>query len=157
MLLQYQPSITQFARKYCATPEDVEDAVQETLWTISRRIGTLRAASAFVSWAFQITRNHCYHLLNKTRRQEDVSHEITSTYSLDEVYENPEHYTLLQHDLVTAIAHLPAAYRQILILRDIEGYTAPEVADMLGLTLETVKSRLHRARNSLREMLKHWK
>lgn len=55
-----------------------------------------------------------------------------------------------------AIAHLPMEYRQVLIMRDLEGFSGPEVAAQLGLTLETVKSRLHRARKLLRETLAFW-
>lgn len=49
LLLQYQPALTRFAYKYCATPEDVEDAVQETLWIVYQKISSLRSTSAFVS------------------------------------------------------------------------------------------------------------
>ncbi|MBA3875245.1 MAG: sigma-70 family RNA polymerase sigma factor, partial [Anaerolineae bacterium] len=63
LLLQSQPSLTRFARKFCATPDDVEDAVQESLWIIYRKINSLRTSKAFVSWIFQIVRNECYALL----------------------------------------------------------------------------------------------
>jgi RNA polymerase sigma factor (sigma-70 family) len=157
LLLQYQPSLIRFARKYCATPEDVEDAVQETLWIVYQKINTLRSASAFLSWVFQIVRNHCYRLLHG-KYQDDEALASVRLNDLDAaaVEIDPELYAALKHDVVTAIAHLPADYRQILIMRDLEGFTAPEVAQHLGLTLETVKSRLHRARNLLRESLATW-
>lgn len=154
LLCQYQPSITRFARKYCATAEDAEDAVQETLWTIYRKIGTLRSSAAFVSWAFQIVRNYCYELLSPARYEGLVIDEAildTIDHSAD-----PELTVALRNDVVGAIAHLPSAYRQILILRDVEGYSAPEVAEMLRISIPTVKSRLHRGRILLREMLTGW-
>lgn len=153
LLRQCQPSVTQFARKYCATPEDVEDAVQLTLWVIYRKVETLKTAKAFVSWAFKIVRNQCYRLLKGHQRDNTV--ELTAIQHL-ELSDDDESTDSLRRDVVTAIAHLPAHYRQVLVLRDMEGLSAPEVAEQLGLTLQTVKSRLHRGRNLLREALHHW-
>jgi RNA polymerase sigma-70 factor (ECF subfamily) len=154
LLLRYQPSITRFARKYCATPDDVEDAVQETLWVIYRRIGSLRSTTAFVSWAFQIVRHQCYLLLHRWKNHY-TAFEVSRLDDLN-FYDSPEQAAALKQDIIQAIAHLPADYRQVLILRDIEGYSGPEVAEQLGLTVETVKARLHRGRRLLREMLSQW-
>lgn len=153
LLLRYHPTITRFARQFCATPEDVEDAVQETLWVASRKIGSLRVASAFVSWAFQVVKHQCYRLLHFKQREQPLD----SLIDLSDADADPELRTLLQRDVVTAIAELPATYRSVLILRDVQEMTAPEVAATLDLSLETVKSRLHRARVILREKLAHWR
>lgn len=152
MLIQYQPTVTNFARKYCATPEDVEDAVQETLWIASRKIGSLRVASAFFSWLFRVVRHQCYRLLRVQRRETDID-DATEQESLSD---NPERYLALQQDVVIAIAHLPFQQRQVLIMRDIEGQSTAEVAEALAISIETVKSRLHRARAELRHRLQHW-
>lgn len=154
LLLQYQPSITQFARKFCATPEDIEDAVQETLWVVYRKIGVLRTSAAAVSWMFQIVKHYCYRLLRRNHHEctlDDFSH-------LDDLPQDEQaDITLsLRHDVAVAIAHLPVAYRQVLVMRDVESMTASEVAEALGVTIETVKSRLHRGRKLLRERLAHW-
>lgn len=152
-LLQHcQPSVTRFARKYCATPEDAEDAVQLTLWLIHRKITALRTTKAFVSWIFNIVKNQCYRLLGS---KQEESLELSQLDNLC-ASNDSEGQSLLQADIVQAIAHLPANYREILIMRDIEGFTAPEVAETLGLSLQTVKSRLHYGRNILREKLQHW-
>jgi RNA polymerase sigma factor (sigma-70 family) len=149
LLRQCSPTITRFARKFCATPEDIEDAVQETLWITSQKIGTLRSASAFASWVFTIVRNKCYRLLNHKRTEAPLT-------DLERADTSSELQLLLRQDVIAALGRLPIPQRQVLILRDVEGLTAPEVASMLGLTLETVKSRLHRARTTLREALIHW-
>jgi RNA polymerase sigma factor (sigma-70 family) len=152
-LLQHcQPSITRFARKYCATPEDVEDAVQLTLWLIHRKITALRTTKAFISWIFSIVKNQCYRLLGSNREQ---SIELSQLEHLCSSNDN-EGLALLQHDIVKAISQVPSSYRQILIMRDIEGLTAAEVSEELDLSLQTVKSRLHYGRNILREKLQHW-
>ena len=152
MLLHYQPLITRFAHQYCATPQDIEDAVQETLWIASQKIGTVRVAAAFASWLFKIVEHQCYRLLHHKKREESLD----ALPEADYANESPEYCAALRSDVVTALAKLPSSYRQVVILRDIQGLTAPEVASRLELTVETVKSRLHRARNLLRESLQEW-
>jgi RNA polymerase sigma factor (sigma-70 family) len=153
LLLQYHPSVTRFARKFCATPEDVEDAVQETLWIATQEIGTLRVASAFGSWLFQVVRHQCFRLL---RRSQGTSF-ISALPLVVQSDENTELQIALRHDLAEAIAALPPVYQQVFLLRDIEGRPALEVAAALGITVMTVKSRLHRARIRLRVALQLWK
>ncbi|MBI5958439.1 MAG: RNA polymerase sigma factor [Chloroflexi bacterium] len=152
VLHQFHPTVTRFAQKYCATPEDVEDAVQETLWIAAQKIGTLRVTSAFVSWLFRIVRNHCYRFLH-LKLHEDTVDDFSQ---FDLIDSNPERLALLKQDVICALAQLPVTYRQVLIMRDIEELTSPEVAYRLGLTVATVKSRLHRARNILRNSLQAW-
>lgn len=150
LLRQCQPSVARFARRYCAA-EDIEDAVQETLWTLYRKIGTLRLTQAFLSWTFQVVRHHCYRLLTSGR--EDTK--ITLLDDLDET-EDEVLYHDLKQDVVTALTRLPLVYREVVILRDLEGYTAAEVAEQLNLSVDTVKSRLRRGRALMRQMLAHW-
>ncbi|MEO8394859.1 MAG: sigma-70 family RNA polymerase sigma factor, partial [Chloroflexota bacterium] len=141
LLLQVQPAMLRFARQYCATPQDVEDAVQQGLWIIYQKIERLHTATAFVSWIFTIVRNECHRLLKRARHVDDQAQ-----WS-DFAAESGEIDADLRHDLAVAIARLPVSYRQVLIMRDIEGRTAPETAAALGITLDTVKGRLSRARN----------
>jgi RNA polymerase sigma factor (sigma-70 family) len=156
LLLQYQPTLTRFARKFCATPDDVEDAVQETLWIIYRKIKSLRTGKAFVSWVFQIVRNQCYALLRREKYSPECV-EISSLDYLDYASETDDNlYSTMAHDLITAIAQLSPPQREVLILRDVEGLTTPEVAYKLNISIETVKSRLHYARANLRQQLEVW-
>ena len=154
LLLQYHPTLTRFARKFCATPEDVEDAVQETLWIAYQKIGALRTSAAFASWVFRIVKHQCYRLLRIKKREYEMA-DMPDGHILDDD-DNHERYTALKQDVVEALACLPAAQRQVLIMRDIQNMTGPEVAAVLGLSIETVKSRLHRARSVLRQHLEHW-
>jgi RNA polymerase sigma factor (sigma-70 family) len=147
-----QPDLLKFARQTCATPEDAEDAVQETLWVISRKIGTLRTLSAFTTWAIRIVKHECFRLLKITRGESllDAKEELLA------LEEDTGQLNVLKQDIVTSLATLPPIYREVLILRDIEERTAPEVADLLGISNQAVKSRLHRARSMLRLQLQHW-
>lgn len=152
LLLQYHPSITRFAHRYCAA-DDIEDAVQETLWTVYRKIGYLRTAQAFISWTFQIVRRHCYQLLTLYRESAVTIDPLLCAELLGD--DDPLQQELKQ-DVINALKALPSAYRQVLVLRDLEGYTAPETAAQLGITLDAVKSRLQRGRAIMRKHLSQW-
>jgi RNA polymerase sigma-70 factor (ECF subfamily) len=154
LLQQSAPSITGFARKYCAAA-DIEDAVQETLWIVYQRIGYLRTAQAFVSWTFQIVRHHCYRLLARQRLEADIA--LDPLDALERIGEADSQFNELKLDVIAALTHLPTPYRQVVIMRDLEGESAAAVADTLGITVETVKSRLHRGRKLMREQLSSWR
>jgi RNA polymerase sigma factor (sigma-70 family) len=148
LLQACQPDLRRFARRTCATSEDAEDAVQLALWRLYRHIGALRTVATFASWLFRIVERECFRLFRGRRQAEP----------LDELPEHAQPAALavpadLRHDLVAAITALPPAQREVLLLRDVHELTAPEVARQLGLSQEAVKSRLHRARASVREQL----
>lgn len=147
LLAAYQPDIKRFARRTCSHAEDAEEAVQVALWQLYRKVGTLRTAATFVTWLFRIVERECFRLLRLRSRFD----------GLDDEWLQEQPAPLMPHDLrldvARAIAALPPAYRVVLLLRDVDELTAPEVAAELGLSLEAVKSRLHRARNMLRQQL----
>ena len=131
----------------CATAEDAEDAVQIALWQLYRKIGGLRTVATFATWLFRIVERECYRLF---RRGTPLA---VAAGSIGESITAPAVLVDLHLDLAHAIAALPAPYREVLILRDIDELTAPEVAAELGLTVQAVKSRLHRARAMMKERL----
>ncbi len=147
LLALYQKDIRKFARHTCRTAEDAEDAVQTTLWQIHKKINTLQALSAFTSWLFKIVERECRRLfrLNRLNVPIEVA-DIENMLILDESRD-------LRYDLSLSIQKLPEMYCRVLILRDIQELTAPETADLLNISVDAVKSRLHRARKMLREEL----
>lgn len=147
LLVTLQPDLKRFARRTCATSEDAEDAVQEALWKLHRKIGTLHKLSALPAWMFRIVERECYRLFSVFRRTEPLPQALE-----DSLQEKPAQHQL-RHDLVMALAKLPPHYREIIILRDIEELSAPETADHLGISVAAVKSRLHRARSLMRDQL----
>lgn len=147
LLAASQPDLMRFARRTCATTEDAEDAVQAALWQLHRRIGTLRVIAAFASWLFRIVERECRRLLGLKRPAVPLDEVAGSLPAIDPVPVG------LKRDLGLMIAALPDLCREVLILRDIEELTAPEAAAELGISVEAVKSRLHRARGLLREKL----
>lgn len=147
LLLVCQPDIRRFARRTCSTTEDVEDAVQFTLWQLHKKIGTLKTISSFTSWLFRIIERECYCLF-KVRQSKNIE----TRADIDKLSASSADIDL-KIDLTNAIISLPLIYRQVLILRDIQEYSTPEVAEKLGITVEAVKSRLHRARLMVKEKI----
>jgi RNA polymerase sigma factor (sigma-70 family) len=142
-----QPNLKRFARRVCVTSEDAEDAVQVALWKLHRQIKILRATAALTAWLFRIIERECFRLFRILRRTEPLTEFIEET-----LYQAPIPH-VLRHDLAVALASLPAVYREVLILRDIDELTAPETAIQLNISVAAVKSRLHRARTMMRDAL----
>ncbi len=143
-----QPDLKRFARRTCNNSEDAEDAVQIALWKLYRKVGTLRTVATFATWLFRIVERECYRYFRIRKYAESLD-----DLSSDETPLAPMVPTDLKTDLVRAMELLTPPYREVLILRDVHELTAPEVAAQLGLTLEAVKSRLHRARAQVRKHL----
>jgi RNA polymerase sigma factor (sigma-70 family) len=148
LLTIVQPDVRRFARAQCRTSSDVDDAVQEALWLLYRRIGMLRVAGALSAWLFTVVRHACLRLassaFHKTLALEDYDNDLkfASVPTAD-----------LRIDVAAAISSLPPHYREIIILRDLQEMTIDEIGHSLMLSRESVKGRLHRARMLLREYL----
>ncbi|GAA4084026.1 RNA polymerase sigma factor [Nonomuraea soli] len=142
------PHVRRFAQHLCASPQDAEDAAQEALIILYRKIGSLRATGALASWLFRIVRNEC---LRRARLLLDRHTEIgpgLMTSAEDEVIQRLEAELVAQ-----AIKELPDVQRRVLIMRDVLGYPGRVVAQRLGLSDAAMKSQLHRARNAVRQGL----
>ena len=140
-----RPDIRRYARSACRA-SDIDDAVQESLWLLYRRVGTLRAAAAFSGWLFSIVRRECLRLARSVG--------LASVDQIDAeraILAQPD--PALRLDLAKAIQSLPGHYRAVVVMRDIEERTVGEIAEALGDTREAIKARLHRARGLLREYL----
>lgn len=146
LLVLCQADVRRYARRHCHA-SDVDDAVQETLLIISRKVTGLKAAAAFSSWLLTVIRREC-------RKLERM---MFKTVELEE--DKAEHQLLcktdndLRIDLAAALESLPAHYLEVVLLRDFEELTIAEIAERLGEQGGAVKSRLHRARELVREYL----
>jgi RNA polymerase sigma-70 factor (ECF subfamily) len=163
LLERHQPAIWRFGLKMCRDPEDAKDVLQETMLAAARSAGGFRGGSRVTTWLFAIARSFC---IKKRRRSKfapdepesldersDHAAEVPSTEPApDEVAASHELGTALDR----VLGELEPAQREVLLLRDVEGLSAPEVGEVLGLSVEAVKSRLHRARVALRERLEPW-
>jgi RNA polymerase sigma factor (sigma-70 family) len=146
LIAKAQPDIRRYAARNCRAA-DIDDAVQETLLLLYRRVGTLRAVTSFSAWLFAVARRACLRLL---RRSVGLSDAPEGDAEARLAHRAPEDIRI---DLSRAIQSLPAHYREVILLRDIEELSIDEIAGVLALTRESVKARIHRARLMIREYL----
>jgi RNA polymerase sigma factor (sigma-70 family) len=139
--------LRRYAEYHCAV-NDVEDAVQESMLLVSRKIGSLRAIEAYTSWLFRIVKREC----NRMKRAARLL--LMEPSDLEEI-EGPHAPAPngLIRDVAAALAALPEHYREIILMRDLEGMTTAEIARSLSLHPEAAKARLHRARSLARQYL----
>ncbi|WP_344241953.1 RNA polymerase sigma factor [Actinocorallia libanotica] len=142
------PHVRRFARSLCASPEDAEDAAQEALIILYRKIGTLRATGALATWMFRIVRNECIRRSRLMLQPREQLRDRLVLSAEDEVIRRLE-----TGRVVAAIAALPTDQRRVLIMRDVQGCSGRMTADALGLSTAAMKSRLHRARAAVHQAL----
>lgn len=157
LLERHQRQVYRFGLKMCRDEEDAKDVVQETLLAMARNVRDFRGASSVSTWLYSIARSFC---IKKRRRSkfapeaetqlDSVAAEAHSVADPARLQDESLASRQIEEAVERAIASLDPMYREILVLRDVEGLTAPEVAEVTGLTVEAVKSRLHRARVQVR-------
>ncbi len=158
LLERHAPAVYRFGARMCRDPEDAKDIVQDTLLAAARGLGDFRGGSSVSTWLFTIARSFC---IKKRRRRVGAPSEVLpldseTTRQVAAPGATPDVEVADQElgaALNAAIAELDPMYREVLVLRDVEGLTAPEVANVLGIGVDAVKSRLHRARVSVRARL----
>jgi RNA polymerase sigma-70 factor (ECF subfamily) len=160
-LERHQGRVLRFGLRMCRDPEDARDVAQDTLLAAARTITAFRGASSPSTWLYSIARSFC---IKKRRRSKFAPASVLSlegeamaaAAELPDGRPRPEqqvHEARLADAVERAIARLEPKYREILVLRDAEGLSAREVAEVTKLSVEAVKSRLHRARREMRELL----
>ncbi|KAB8188143.1 RNA polymerase sigma factor [Microbispora catharanthi] len=137
--------VRRFAEHLCASPQDAEDAAQEALIILYRKIGSLRVTGALASWMFRIVRNECLRRARLLFDRFDEAGAGLVTSAEEQVIRRLEAEIVAQ-----AIRELPDVQRRVLITRDVLGYPGRVVADRLGLSNAAMKSQLHRARSTVR-------
>jgi RNA polymerase sigma-70 factor (ECF subfamily) len=151
-----------FAMTLTRNPTEAEDLVQETYLRAVRAFGRLLPDSNLKSWMFAIMRNAWLNQLRHTRsgpRFVELDNEEDHTEWLGQLANDPHVLYLrkLEHEEIrAAIDSLPHLYREIIVLRDIEGFSYQQIAGVLGCPAGTVMSRLGRAREKLRRLLTEW-
>jgi len=148
--------VYRFGLRVCHDAFDADDAVQEAFSKLARK-PELHAQSGALFWLMTVVKNACRRMLRPlVRQRRHLGERLTDGPELEGVELDPER-ALERFELVqavhAAIATLERPYREVLILRDLEGLTGPETCELLGLEPAAMKTRLHRARSQLRERL----
>jgi RNA polymerase sigma-70 factor (ECF subfamily) len=143
--------------RVCGNHEDAEDVLMEALLKAFRSLEQLRDSKAFRAWLAQIARRFCWQLREREAMapllQLSVMEESAELVQPGELQDVEVARQEIKALLWQAVAELPDEAREIYILRDVEERSGEEVAKRLGITLAAMKSRLHRARQALREKL----
>jgi RNA polymerase sigma-70 factor (ECF subfamily) len=158
LIRRYQPRVFRFGMKMCGDREEAGDVAQESLLALARHVREFRGDSSVSTWLYAIARNAC---LKRRRRSKfaparEESLEWLEARQRDGLFDpaaGPEQAAFageIEAALTAAIDALEIGEREVLVLRDIEGLSAPEVAKVLGVSVDAVKSRLHRARVAVR-------
>ena len=146
------------ALRMCANHEDAQDCLQEAMLRIYRAISSFKGQSSFSTWVYRITMNTCLDELRrrKMRRTTSLDGLLDSGWSPAEELETPENNAIRseqRRQIDRAIASLPDDMRSAIVLRDIQGFSYEEIAEMLNANAGTIKSRISRGREKLRETL----
>jgi RNA polymerase sigma-70 factor (ECF subfamily) len=136
-------------------PSEAEDLTQETFTQLYRKIGSFRGESAFTTWLHRMTVNQVLmHFRKRQSRPEDLTAEGETPLQIVQGTQNPNQMPVVDRiSLENAIQKLPPGYRNVFVLHDIEGYEHEEVGKMLGISVGTSKSQLHKARLKLRSLI----
>jgi RNA polymerase sigma-70 factor (ECF subfamily) len=161
LLVRYQPHLYRFGLRMCGNAEDAGDVAQESLISMARSLRDFRGDSSVSSWLYTIARRFCIKKRRRSKfapaREESLDAPgVDAARPLADPAPSPEQMATnreLALVLTQAIDALDPSQREVLILRDVEGFSAPEVAKILGVSVEAVKSRLHRARIAVRQKL----
>jgi RNA polymerase sigma-70 factor (ECF subfamily) len=142
-------------------PSAAEDAAQEVFLKAYARLKDFRRDSTFSTWLYRVASNHCLDILRReTRRRSESLEELTERESptLQRLLADPRDAvrSLEDAELVRAVLdRLPADYRLILTLREMEGLEYKELMTALDCSMDSVKAKLQRARKQFRETLRH--
>ncbi len=162
---EHAPRIYNLARRILGNDADAEDVTQDVLLQVVRKLDTFRGEAALPTWLHRVTVNAA--LAHRRKKAGEDGHRVSDPLEnfLDDGHhaQPPRPWTVgpakaaLDHEtrelIEKAITRLPEIYRDVYVLADVEGLPNQEIADMLGLSIPAVKSRLHRGRLLMREAL----
>jgi RNA polymerase sigma-70 factor (ECF subfamily) len=163
---RYEQKLYNFGLRMCRNPSDAEDMIQDTFLNVFKYLKSFRYETKFKNWLYRVAASTCIKKRRKSKFAPDKELSLDEFLPDDET-EKPDHVPewalqpldkLLNEELAgvinRTILRLPRKYRVVIVLRDIEGFSTSETAQILNLSPSNVKVRLHRARLYLRDKLK---
>ena len=146
LIIQHEKIVYNVALRMMNHSEDAKDISQEVFLKAYRNIGNFDERSQFSTWIYRITANTCIDEMRKRKGRQ--------SFSLEEELESEEGSMLREEqksEILQALESLSPEHKVAVILRDIKGLSYEEIAEILELTLGTVKSRISRGRNQLKQ------
>lgn len=153
LILSYEKKIYNLCFYMVKNKEDAFDLTQEVAIKIYRSISKFKGDSKFSTWVYRITYNTCLDFIKRKKDElpydDMIVNESNINYKMDNVIESKETKTIIKK----CIMQLSNDYRTVIILRDISGLSYKEISDILQIEIGTVKSRINRARQALKNEL----
>jgi RNA polymerase sigma-70 factor, ECF subfamily len=147
LVRRHERRVYNLAYRILGREEDARDATQDAFVIALRKLASFRGDAAFSTWMHRVTVNACYDMLRKRRREppQEVAEETDTGPG------QPDHAeaTALSVDVRRALVQVPFEFRAPLVLHDVQDLPYDEIADILGVPVGTVKSRIHRGRVAL--------
>jgi RNA polymerase sigma-70 factor (ECF subfamily) len=166
LVARFEPRVYGLTRRILQQTEDAQDATQQTFISVMENLDRFRGEASFATWILRIATNHALKILRKRQRRVMVSLHAAGGDDGDGELPHPEFVAQWDNNpaelagraevrllLAEALEELKEKYRVVFELRDIQGYSTRETAELLGITESNVKVRLLRARLQLRERL----
>ena len=166
LVKRYEQKLYNFSLRMCRNHSDAEDMIQETFLNVFKYLKDFRHETKFKNWLYKVAASTCIKKRRKSKFAPDKELSLDE-FSPENQTEVPDHVPewallplekLLNQELSSTvnqeILSLPKKYRLVIVLRDIEGFSTTETAQILGISPSNVKVRLHRARLYLRDKLK---
>ena len=159
LMEQHERRMYAVALRMCGNREDAQDCLQEAMLRVYRAIGGFKGQSSFSTWVYRITMNTCLDELRRKKNRQSTSLDslLDMGWSPSDDTNAPEKQAMrseLRRNLNRAIQELPEEMRSAVVLRDIQGFSYEEIAHMLEINVGTIKSRISRGREKLREKMK---
>jgi RNA polymerase sigma factor (sigma-70 family) len=155
LMNEFGRKVVRLAFTYLKQEQLAEDVAQEVFMKCYQKLDTFRHESSYQTWLYAITVNLCKDRLRSWSFRNIILNDIFSTRSINQ--HTPES-TLMDNEakseLSQCVLELPVKYREIIILYYYEELTYQQISELLGISSQTIKSRLHRGRNLLRKKLK---
>lgn len=160
LIKKYEQTVYNFSFKICRNKEKAENTMQETFLSMVKSLNQFSGNSKLSTWLYTVVSNHCLMLARSQKKHEYtpigdddslIDDKDVADWSVSplKVAENNE----LKEMLDSAVSKLEPEYRIVFMLRDVEGLSTEETAEVVNLSVPAVKSRLHRARAFLRNEL----
>ncbi len=158
LLARHQTQIFRFGLRMCGNEDEAREVLQETLLAAFRGLHDFRGDAQLSTWLYQIARNFCQKSRRRTAGEPEYTvpiekPEARAVPATDAAPDAKAHAREMGELLQAAILSLSERDREVLVLRDVEGLSAEEAAQVIGVELGALKSRLHRARTELRQRL----
>ena len=159
LMTMHEKRMYAVALRMCANREDAQDCLQDAMLRVYRSIGGFKGQSSFSTWVYRITMNPCLEELRrrKTRSASSLDTMLEGGWSPTDGENGPEKQAVASEQrrvLNSAIADLPEDMRSAIVLRDVQGFSYEEIAEMLEVNIGTIKSRISRGREKLRQILR---